>query len=192
MSQSDNERGGRDGWSTTIRKSKQAAFEKRRKLRRQLPAPRPAAKRELADALADYHDQLVDYADDRALQTDWTDRLPVDPEALLVQTTTVEQTDESWDSASSTEVDVPLAVSMDGRKLLQIGKELDAIAKELGFAASTRDVTPSEEATMDDLRGLLKARGQTTALEHLPDGDATDIETPYSEDGDEERQGADD
>jgi len=47
-------------------------------------------------------------------------------------------------------------------------ERLDDLAKQLGLSESVRDETPDDEATIDDLRGLLKARGQTEAIENLP------------------------
>jgi len=166
-----------------IREAKEGAFHARRQLRREQPNPSLASKRDLAAALEDYRDQLLDYRDDNALETDWKKR-DVDVDvlpSLLSQTTTVSQSLNRRGSPSTTQ-QVPKVAKTSSAHLIHIGKELDKIAAELGFAASTKDITPSEEATMADLRGLLKARGQTEALRNLPEGEATDIDTPVEGD----------
>lgn len=166
-----------------IREAKEEAFHARRQLRREQPNPSLAAKRDLAAALEDFRDQLLDYRDDNALETDWDDReVDVDVLPSLLSQTTAVTKSLNRRGAPSTTQQVPKVAKTPAASLIRIGKELDKIAAELGFAASTKDVTPSEEATMADLRGLLKARGQTEALRNLPDGEATEIDTPVEGD----------
>lgn len=158
------------GFRRIIRESKEEAFHARRQLRRGLPTPSMATKREVAEALADYRDALWDYHGERVLETPWDDR-EVDVDVLdgyLAETVTIERSLDRRGGATEP-VKVPKVAEVSSGDLLRIGKELDAIAKELGFAASARDQTPSEEATMDDLRGLVKSRGQDDALEQLPE-----------------------
>ena len=170
------------GYDRLIREVKERTFQARRQLRRELPDPTPGTKQDVVAATADYFDVLEDYADDRALEKPFDERIEINPNVLLGKTTEGERRVESQNPNASKTATVPLAATINPARLMNLAKELDAIAKELGFAASTRDVTPNEEASMDDVRGLLKARGQTRALKNLPDGDATDIETPYSND----------
>lgn len=162
---------GENGYGRLIREAKEEAFHARRRLRREQPTPSQGTKQEVAVALADYHDVLLDYADERALDVAWDERLPVDPDALLGETVTVEQSVPARNRAAAETVDVPAAATLAAHQLLSLAKELDAIAKELGFAASAKKPTPGEEASMGDLRGLLKSRGQDQALEFLPEGD---------------------
>jgi len=162
-----------------IRDAKEEAFHARRQLRREQPEPSLAAKRDLAAALEDYRDQLLDYRDDNALKTDWDDRdVDVDVLPSLLSETTSVTKSLNRRGAPSTTQQVPKVAKTSAASLIRIGKELDKIAAELGFAASTKGITPGDEATMDDLRGLLKARGQAEALSHLPDGEATDVTPP--------------
>jgi hypothetical protein len=158
------------GFRRLIREAKEEAFHARRELRRELPEPSVGVKRRVAEALADYRDALWDYHEERVLQTAWDERdVNVDAiDELLSETVTVQQPVPYRRHATSAK-EVPKVADASASELFQIGKELDAIAKELGFAASARDQTPSEEATMDDLRGLLKSRGQSEALEQIPD-----------------------
>lgn len=169
--------GSETGFRRLIREAKEEAFKARQHLRRdQLQHDRPGAsveaKANTAIALADYRDVLYDYHDEGALKTPW-DKRDVDIDLLddyLAGTTTGEKELPRRGSPTVSEP-VPKVKDAPVDYLFQVGKELDAIAKELGFAASARDKTPSDEASMDDLRGLLKARGQTEALRNLPGGD---------------------
>jgi hypothetical protein len=158
------------GFRRLIREAKEEAFHARRQLRRELPSPSTDTKRRVAEALADYRDLLSDYHDERVLKTPWGERdVDVDVlDAYLSETVPVERPLDRRGGAVET-VEAPRVARVRPARLFEIGKELDAIAKELGFAASARDQTPSEEATMDDLRGLLKSRGQSEALEQIPD-----------------------
>lgn len=154
-----------------LREAHEQAFIARRQLRAELPNPSAAAKRQLAQAAADFRDKLSDYRGEQALQTPWDERdVNVDiVDQLLSQTTTVREPVDRRGNATKT-VTRQLVCSSDvsPQLLIDISKELDAIYKELGFAPSARDPTPSEEADLSDLRGLLRERGQTEALEQLP------------------------
>lgn len=152
-----------------IREAKEEAFHARRQLRREQPNPSHETKLDVAAALADYHDVLTDYSDETALKTDWSDRLETDPDVLLSETVTVEKPTQSRNHSATQRQDAPKAIAMKPEELLAMAKELDAIAKELGFAASARDPTPNTKADPDDLTGLLVARGQDQALDNLPD-----------------------
>jgi hypothetical protein len=168
MSADDSSSEGRD--RRLIREAKEQAFHARRQVRQRQPSPDGEAKRQLAVALADYRDVLSDYRDERALETDWEKR-DVDVDIIddvLARTTTSKRTLNRRGSPTES-VTVQLVEEVDPRLLIDIGKELDAIAKELGFAAAANDPTPSEEADKSDLRGLLRARDQGEALNHLGD-----------------------
>jgi len=157
------------GFQRLIREVKEEAFHARRRLRRELPSPSVEAKRETAAALSDYRDVLWDYREEGVLEEAWDER-PVNVDEVdryLTEQTLVEKSMNRRGHAQNSEV-APLIDDIPAQNLFAIGKELDAIAKELGFAASTRDTTPDDDADMGDLRALLKARGQTEALENLP------------------------
>jgi len=169
MSTESQQEDGDSGFKRVIREAKEEAFNARRSLRREFPQPSIQTKIRVAAVLSDYRDVLYDYHDETALQTKWDDR-SVDVDVLdraLSETTEISQPMNRRGSAEN-DVPVPLAAEFSARHLLQIGKELDAIAKELGFAASAKDVTPNTQTSEDDLAALLKARGQTQALENLP------------------------
>jgi len=156
------------GFRRQIRETKEEAFRARRVLRRGLPDPDIETRLDVAQIHSDYRDLLSDYASESALKTPWDDRNVDWIDTTLAQTTTVERPLPRRGHATET-VQVPRAASIDPSRLLDLGKELDAIAKELGFAASARDQTTNTEATKKDLVNLLNARGQDDAIERLPD-----------------------
>jgi len=152
-----------------IREAKEAAFLSRRRLRKEQPAPSNEAKRATAEAIADYYDVLRDYSDERALETPWDERFDVDPDSLLDETVQVAGSVNSRNGNAAELTTVPAAAALGARELIDISKELDAIAKELGFAAEAKQPTPNTEASKDDLMGILRARGQDQALENFPE-----------------------
>jgi len=152
-----------------IREAKEECFHARRQLRREQPNPSGQTRQLLCAALGDYRDVLWDYHEERALETPWDEReVNVDVvEQWLSQTIASPEPLPRRGSATK-ESQVPMSRNVPASELLRVAKELDAIAKELGFAAPAKDPTPNEEAELSDLRGLLKSRGQTEALSNLP------------------------
>ncbi len=119
-----------------IIEAKYEAFRARDQLRGELPSPSLSTKRQAARAIANYRDQLVDYRDEGVLETPWDER-PVNVDIvddLLEQT--VEINDSTDWAGRNQEKSVPAVARLDARHLIDIGKELDAIAKELGKAAN--------------------------------------------------------
>lgn len=156
-----------------IREAKEECFHARRKLRREQPDPSEQTRQLLCAALGDYRDVLWDYHDERALETPWDERaVDVDVVEQWLSQTVKSNDDLPRRGDAQTAVTVPMSRHVPATQLLHVAKELDAIAKELGFAAPAKDPTPNEEAELSDLRGLLKSRGQTEAMDNLPgDGD---------------------
>jgi len=165
---SDNQTDSETGFRRLVREAKEEAFHARRQLRRELPTPSMGTKLDVAAALSDYRDVLEDYRDETALKTPWDERDVDWIDDALAETTTVEQSVTHHNPAASRESEVPFAATVGARELLRLGKELDAIAKELGFAASAKGVTPGGEAADRDLVDLLSARGQDDAIDRLP------------------------
>jgi hypothetical protein len=164
-----------------IREAREEAWHCRRRLRRELPKPTREAKWDLAVALADYHDLLSNYSTERALKTAWDER-PVNVDVIedvLNQVTEAPRPINRRGNAQQM-ANVPLVEEVDGLHLIKIGKELDTIAKELGFAPKANNPPPHGKASMGDLRGLLSVRGQGEALGLLPefedDNEAADAE----------------
>lgn len=126
-------------------------------------------------AIEDLRDHCAEHKDAGCLETDWDDREP-HPEKLqqyVGRTTTIERS-LNRRGAPSENVTVPAIAMIDPQTIIAVGDTLDQIAKELGHSSSVREQTPHEEATREDLRGLLKARGQTEALKGLPGSDGAD------------------
>lgn len=151
--------------------AKAEAFEARRTVRRELPDPSQGSREDLAAAIGDYYDLLSDYRDEGALDESFDERFSLNIDKLLKDTMVIEQSISSRNPHAVEEVEVPRVLDLTPTQLIGIAKELDDIAKELGFAAPARDPTPGTEATHDDVRQLLRSRGQTEALDHLPDFD---------------------
>jgi len=133
----------KSGFRRIIREAKEEAFHARRKLRREQPSPSFATKREVAAALSDYRDLLWDYRDEGALDTEWDERcVDVDQlDRMLSETVVVEQSLNRRGGAVEKQ-EVSAVANVSAKHLLRIGKELDSIAKELGFAAPVKHVRP--------------------------------------------------
>ncbi len=131
---------GGSGFQQLIRDVKEEAFHARRRLRRELPSPTVEAKREAAAALSDYRDILWDYREEGVLEVAW-DQRPVNVDEVdryLTEKTLVEKSMNRRGDAHNSEV-APLIDDVPAQNLFAIGKELDAIAKELGFAAPAKN-----------------------------------------------------
>lgn len=144
-----------------IREAKEEAWHARRALHRDLPNPSPETKWQLATALADYRDLLVDYRDEDALDTEWGDReTNVDMiERLLSQTTTIEVSLNRRGNATETDT-VPLVMSdqVTPGLLIDIAKELDSIFAELGFGPTVEGSTHRTEITEETIEEVEKWR----------------------------------
>lgn len=147
-----------------IREAKEEAWHARRKLWSELPQPSARAKQELAIALAGYYDLLVDYRGEQALDTPWDERdVNVDMiNQLLSQTTMATETLNRRGSPRK-ERTVQLVKQVDSRLLVDIAKELDAIAKELGFAADVAESTHRTEINEELIEEVEQWRKQNLA-----------------------------
>lgn len=131
---------GASGFQPLIRDVKEEAFHARRQLRRELPSPSVEAKRKAAAALSDYRDILWDYREEGVLEVSWDER-PVNVDEVdryLTEKTLVQKSMNRRGNAKDSEV-APLIDDVPAQNLFDIGKELDAIAKELGFAAPAKN-----------------------------------------------------
>jgi len=153
-----------------IQEAKDQVFQHARAMHRDMPRPGPQLKIELGAALVDYRYLLIDYKDERALTPSWDDRdVNVDlVEQKMQQKTTIRIPKKSRGNLYD-DHEVPAVADMSARDLLKIAKELDAISKELGFAAAAKSPTPNTKASREDLTGLLRTRGQDQALDNLPE-----------------------
>lgn len=142
-----------------IREAKEEAWHTRRALRRELPTPSAEVKHDLACALDDYRDLLLDYKDGDALDTPWDEReVDVDVlDRLLTETTTRVQHLNRRGSPRK-ETTVQRVADADPKLLFDIAKELDAIALELGFAAKPDESTHRSEITDELIEEVEKWR----------------------------------
>ena len=132
-----------------------------------------AGRRRLAEVVVQYWDVLKKHRDEN--EDLWQECGLHQIRDLAFQTRSVPQQAAGHTSATQS-VDVPALVALDISQLLKLTDRLDDFAKHLGFAPPTKDRTPHDDGTMDDLRYLLEARGQSEALERLPDQPAEEVE----------------
>jgi hypothetical protein len=123
---------------------------------------------EAAEAAVALYDELKEHRDNTAVRERWEETRIDDLEDALGSTTYV-PVDAPGDTSNQMLREVPAMQAVDAASIISIIDTLCELAVELGYGASTKDVTPSDEPELSDLRGLLKARGQTEALENLPD-----------------------
>lgn len=129
----------------------------------------PATHRELATAALQYRDVLAEHSEEGVVRDKWEES-GVDGLETLVGETRVVEVEAPGRTANTRTERKPAVLTVPHYQIYQATKALDTLAKELGFAASAREKTASEEASMSDLRGLLKGRGQKEAMQFLPGG----------------------
>lgn len=144
-----------------IREAKEEAFHARRQLRREQPNPTYETKLDVAAALADYQDVLQDYSDEDALDTEWDERVTVDLDRALSKTVAIEKpAGHARNRQSTTTVEMPAVAQLSVDQLLAIAKELDQIAKELGFAAPVAESVHRTEIDEELIEEVEKWRKQ--------------------------------
>ena len=121
----------------------------------------------LAEVAVEYADVLHEYRDEMILD----DGDMPDMDALRDRIgKKIERFEEAPGRTSALRsVSVPAVLEIPAEDIVQKTKELDDLAKKLGFSAAARNKTANTESTQDDLVHLLTARGQEKALENLPD-----------------------
>lgn len=137
-------------YARMVREAKEQCFEGRRALRRELPEPDTDTMHALAVETAAYFDALRAYLEENAKRRDgiqWRERLPVDPERLVGETVEVEEERRAGRGTRRETKEVPAATQMSPDVLIEVGKELDRIATDLGFGAETADPVPNSEIT---------------------------------------------
>lgn len=126
----------------------------------------PSTKRRLATAAIQYWDMLYEFRSESILDDgDFPDISPV-RDRIGRQTEVVTKSKRL--GQSTTLKTAPAITELSDWYLVELTKELDDLAKKLGFAATTTDRVPNDRASEEDLKGLLEARGQTEAVENLP------------------------
>jgi hypothetical protein len=141
-------------------------------------------RRELATVAIQYYDVLSEHSEEKAINGQWDDSVETLREALG---STVEVAVQApGDTGAVTFEERPAITQLDPDRIVQVTKQLDRIAKELGFGAQVREPTHHDEATLEHLGELTKARGQETAMDHL----GVDPEPALDEDSNEHQTGS--
>lgn len=124
----------------------------------------------LIEAAMLYRSTLREHSDHSVIQDKWEESGVDQLAELLQQTRTVEKPSPGDTNNGRTE-EVPAVMAVPAEQILKVTERLDEMANELGFGASTTDTTPHDEPDHDDLRGLVKLRGQEDVAERVPGGD---------------------
>lgn len=136
-----------------------------------------STKRRFASLVGGYYRALQPHRDARAISTTdengdkttlWeSSDIHWLPETLQQTKTVRDQTDGMATTVEETEIPVINTVPIEAVE--HVARKLDDIARELGFTEEAAEETPKSEATPDDVKHILRARGQEQALENLPD-----------------------
>lgn len=109
--------------------------------------------RELATVALQYRDVLAEFADEAAVRDRWEES-GVDRLEDLVDETRTQHVEAPGRTSNTETVEKPAVLTVEPRAIYQATKELDTLAKQLGFTAETRDVTPHHDMqsmiTIDD------------------------------------------
>lgn len=123
----------------------------------------------LAARAVQYFDVLHEYRSETAIKdAEWPDINKI--RSRLGKTRAVIETSGGRGVGVATR-QVPAVTAVPIHEILNVTKQLDDIAKDLGFSEPATETTPHDEADHDDLRGLVDLRSQDQALEELPGGD---------------------
>lgn len=122
---------------------------------------------ELAEKTIEFYDVLYEFRDESIIaDNEFPDISEL--RSCIGRTTTIP--DEAPGDTNNLEgIQVPAALQIPADRIYDKSKELDDLAKQLGFAATPKEAPTNTDAKPEDLMDLLKARGQTDAIENLPD-----------------------
>jgi len=162
--------------------AREAMHEARLQLRSELMAG--SAGREIRQrfcaVLTAYYDVLKEHRDDAVLDPSWEDRGVdwIDRRSTSFDTQKIAPKGTAYGTRT---VEINRLVQTAPRKLLEAADKLDKIARDLGFAAATKDHTPGNEWDNADLLALMSCREQDALTEVY---DALDIDLGGDDDGD--------
>lgn len=141
--------------------------------------------RQLAAKAVEYYDVLYEYRDERIVDDDdWPDISPIRSRIGRKTTQTISA---AGRCRSTSTIEVPAVTEVPAEQIIDITKELDDLAKKLGFSAAAKQATPEDEAKPEHLIGLLDERSQSEAKSQLPKrflNSAEDDEDADETDGD--------
>jgi hypothetical protein len=148
-----------------------AALAAVRDYRRKKLGPNPVPdfiQQELAERALSYREVLRKYRKNGSLDPAWEERDIHWIEGEQNRTVPVEVPSSRRNSNSRTEYK-PAILTVDPERIVGVIRELEDISDELGFTANTKQRTPEDEATPEDLAGILHQRGQHNAAKQLPE-----------------------
>jgi hypothetical protein len=120
-------------------------------------APSRQVRRELAIAALQLYDVLYEHREDQVVKTDWEESAATELQQLLDETVQVRR-EAAGDTANGQTVARPAIMAVSPDRLLEITKELDDLAKKLGFSAATADGTARTEITEEMIEDVEKWR----------------------------------
>jgi hypothetical protein len=127
--------------------------------------------RELAQRALDFREVLHKYRNEDALDPAWDERPIHWIDDYQNETRLVEKPSSRRNSNTKT-VEQPAILSVDPEALVDVIRELEDIADQLGFSAPVRSPTDHNQVDHDELAELLQLRGQDEALERVPGGES--------------------
>lgn len=129
--------------------------------------------RDLATAALQYRDVLSEHAEESVVREQW-EQSGVDGLERLVGETQQIGVEAPGRTSNTQTVTQPAVLAVPAEEIYLATKALDSLAKELGFAAATRERTPEDNGDEQDLARILGGRGQAPSLERLPPVEQTD------------------
>lgn len=141
MGSRSDDRLGKNRYHETIADAKEAAALARSQLRSEMLSGSVSTqtKLEAARAIEDFRDMLDDYRDEDALSKPWNQWTP-SPDTLdeFIGRTVVQQQALPRRGSPTQQSRVPAIAAVDAKQIIEVGKILDKIAKDLGFAAEAK------------------------------------------------------
>lgn len=119
--------------------------------------PSPKVRRELAIAALQLYDVLYEHREEEVVESDWNESAATRLQSLLNSTVEVPR-DSPGRSSNAKTVERPAIMAIGADELLQMTKELDDLAKTLGFSANTADGTTRTEITDEMIEEVEKWR----------------------------------
>lgn len=106
--------------------------------------PSPKVRRELAIAALQLFDVLWEYRGEQVVREDWEDSSIGELHELLNETVSMPK-QAAGDTTNAETVDRPAIMAVPSDELIRMTKDLDELAKELGFGANTASQLPFED-----------------------------------------------
>lgn len=99
---------------------------------------------ELRETTIEYYEALREFRSEPVIEDEWEESRVDELEALMEETTTIEESKPGHGSSSQTKR-VPAIQQADPMLLVEFTRALDDLCKQLGFSATVRQSTPRTE-----------------------------------------------